>query len=99
MYINDSVRAPMRTGPTNAYRIKRFLKTGDRLAVIGESDDGTYKEVRTSGGTTGWVPSMHLTGTPVASIRLDAAEKKLGAMVAENKELKEKLDNVFQKVV
>ena len=97
-YIDDKVYVPMRSGPSTAYRIiHRGLPTGTKLSVLSKSDDGKFLEVKTSSGKQGWIPVQYLTKTPVAKLLLSDAKKRLAAAEAENKELKERLDNVFQK--
>jgi SH3 domain protein len=97
-YIDDKVYVPMRSGPSNAYRIiHRGLPTGTRLTVMSKSEDGKFLEVKTNSGKQGWIPTQYLSKTPVAKLLLDDANKRVTIAEAENKDLKERLDNVFKK--
>jgi SH3 domain protein len=77
-YISDVVNVPLRSGPTNAYRIiHRGLPSGTQLTVLGTDEEAGFTKVRTVDGTEGWVTSQYLTGEPIARVKLAAAEKRL----------------------
>lgn len=86
-YITDTFNAPLRTGQTNAYRIRLNLVSGTPLNVIEVNPETGYSKVTTKAGTEGWVLSRYLVDTPVAKTLLDQAQKQLAALQKKNKEL------------
>jgi len=87
MYITDSFEAPLRTGQTNAYRIRMNLKSGMPLEVLEVNEESGYSRVTTKAGTEGWVLSRYLVNTPVAKTRLAVAQKQLAKLKEQNKQL------------
>jgi SH3 domain protein len=75
-YVSDELTVPMRSGPSNAYRIIKFLKSGTPLTVIGASDDKEYVEVKIGEDKTGWIATKHIMDIPSGRDRLAAAKKK-----------------------
>jgi len=86
-YISDSFEAPLRTGQTNAYRIRLNLKSGTPLEVLKVNEETGYTQVTTKAGTEGWVLSRYLVNSPVAKTRLAQVQKQLAALKAKNKTL------------
>jgi SH3 domain protein len=83
-YISDVVSVPLRSGPSPAHRIlHRGLPSGTQLTVLEIDDEAGFTRVRTDGGLEGWVTSQHLTGAPIARVKLAAAEKRLQSLKAE----------------
>lgn len=87
LYITDSFRVPMRTGSTNAYRIKAELKTGTAVELLESDADSGYSKVKTSRGTEGWVLTRYLISQPIARARLANAEKKLQQLSEQKQQL------------
>lgn len=87
MYITDSFETPLRTGQTNAYRIRLNLKSGTPLELIEINEESGYSKVTTKAGTEGWVLSRYLVNTPVAKTRLAVAQKQLAKLKEKNKQL------------
>lgn len=87
MYVTDSFEAPLRTGETNAYRIRLNLKSGSPLEVLDVNPESGYSKVVTKGGTEGYILTRYLVNTPIAKHRLAQAQKQLASLKEKNKKL------------
>ncbi len=88
-YVDDKLVIMMRTGMGNQFQIIETLPSGSRLELLGE--EGQYANVRNEAGEEGWVLKQYLTATPVARLRLAAAEKKLQTAQSRSAHLQEQL--------
>ncbi|MCG8537720.1 MAG: TIGR04211 family SH3 domain-containing protein [Pseudomonadales bacterium] len=95
LYIHDSLRVDMRSGPSVEYRIIDFLRSGTQLETIKES--GEWIQVRTR-GKEGWIQSQYTTTTPIARDQLQTALQEIEALKQENGALKQKLSNTQQEL-
>lgn len=85
-YVRDTIYVPLRSGQGSSYRIvHKGLKTGSRLEVLEASEDSGYTKVRTAKGIEGWLQNQYLSFEPVASLKLEAAEKKIANLTEQNK--------------
>lgn len=92
LYITtEQIKIPMRSGTSNQHRILRMLPNGTKMDVLEVNKDAGYTQVRTSGGTEGWVQSQYLANIPSARDRLTSAQKKLAEMELQNNERAAKL--------
>jgi SH3 domain protein len=86
MYISDELTVPLRRGPSNTYKIIHAgLPSGMALEILGEDKDAGFTNVRTPNGTEGWVPTQYLAGEPSAKDKLGVATKRVQALEAELK--------------
>lgn len=88
LYIHDTLRVDMRTGPTTGHRIIDFLPSGTALQVIGEQ--GEWLHVRT-GGKEGWLQAQYTSSEMTARDKLERALREISTLKTENKTLKEEL--------
>lgn len=89
LYVSDKQYIPLRSGPGGDYRIiHRGIPSGTRLTVGRESDDGTWSEITTANGTSGWIRSQYLMSDVPAQVRLTAAETRAQEMTQANDTLK-----------
>ncbi|MBR9912052.1 MAG: TIGR04211 family SH3 domain-containing protein [Gammaproteobacteria bacterium] len=88
VWVADSMYLPLRSGEGNQYRIIANLKTGTSLTLLSPDPNSEWVEVRTNGGTTGFVLSQHLRDTPIAAEQLEAARKELAALRSDYAALK-----------
>lgn len=86
-YVTDEFRAPLRTGQTNAYRIKAELKSGTAVELLQSNAETGYSQIKTSRGTEGWILTRYLVDQPIAQHRLASAQRKLSKAVEQNQEL------------
>jgi SH3 domain protein len=90
MYISDELTVPLRRGPSNGHKIiNAALPSGLSLEVLGEDKAAGFTQVRTPNGTEGWVPTQYLTSQPIARDRLAAATKRIEALEAQLKTVRE----------
>ena len=77
-YISDVLSVPVRSGPSPAHRvIHRGLKSGTRLTILGIDEEAGFTQMRTDGGTEGWVRTQYLSREPIARAKLATAERRL----------------------
>jgi SH3 domain protein len=77
-YISDNLTVPLRSGPSNANRIlHRGLPSGTKLDILARDDDSGFVQIRTDGGTEGWLPAQYLIEEPIARDRLAVANRRI----------------------
>ena len=87
-YVSDKQYIPLRSGPGSEYRIThRGIPSGTRMTIALTSEDGTFAEITTSKGTTGWIRTQYLMEELPAQNKLDAAIKKATDLEEKNKSL------------
>lgn len=86
-YVTDEFRAPLRSGQTNAYRIKAELKSGTAVELVQSNAETGYSQVKTNRGTEGWILTRYLVDQPIARDRLANAQRQLNNSVGEKREL------------
>ncbi len=95
VYISDVLTVPLRSGPSTANRIlHRGLPSGTRLEVLKRDADSGYAQVRTSGGTEGWLPMQYLVSQPIAKDQLQAASRQIQSLEKTVAELRGRLGDV-----
>ncbi len=83
-YISDVLSVPVRSGPSPGHRVvHRGLQSGTRLTILTTDEEAGFTQIRTDGGTEGWVRSQYLVKTPIAKARLAAAQARLQKLQAE----------------
>jgi SH3 domain protein len=87
-YVSDKQYIPLRSGPGSEYRIThRGIPSGTRMTIALTSEDGTFAEITTSKGTTGWIRTQYLMKELPAQNKLDAAIKKAADLEEKNRSL------------
>lgn len=95
LYISDQLTVPLRRGPSNGHKIvNAALPSGMALEVLGEDAGAGFTQVRTPNGTEGWVPTQFLVNQPIAKDRLAAATKRVEALEAQLKSIRENYQDV-----
>lgn len=94
MYISDELTVPVRSGPSNEYRIvHRGLTSGTRMEVLEEDESSGFSRIRTTSGTEGWIRSQYLVSEPIARLKLASAQESLrrarAELAAEQKKVQE----------
>lgn len=60
-YVTDLIYTPIRSGPGGDYRIvNKGLPSGSEVTYFGTTEDGTWAEVETRGGTRGYLRAQYL---------------------------------------
>jgi SH3 domain protein len=90
VYVSDQFTVPLRRGPSNSHRILHAgLPSGTALEVLSEDAAAGFTQVRTSNGTEGWIPTQYLSAQPIARDRLAAADRRVAALEAQLKNLRQ----------
>ncbi|MCA9471922.1 MAG: TIGR04211 family SH3 domain-containing protein [Nitrospirales bacterium] len=77
-YISDELKVPLRSGPSTAHRIlHRGLPSGTQLTILAVDEEEGFTQIRTDGGTEGWLPSQYLVVEPIARHKLTAANRRI----------------------
>lgn len=79
-YVSDDLRINLRTGAGDQFRITKILRSGTRMTVLEESDNGEWVRVQTQTGDEGWVRVQYLQNEPVARDRLAQAEARIAEL-------------------
>ncbi len=96
-YVSDALTVPLRSGPSNAYRIlHRGLPSGTQLEVLQRDADSGFTQIRTSRGTEGWIPDQYLVSEPIAKHKLVAANREIEQLQARLRQHEERLSNLGQ---
>jgi len=78
VYISDALTVPLRSGPSNAYRIlHRGLPSGTSMEVVSRDEESGFTQIRTSRGTEGWIPTQYLVNQAIARERLVVANREI----------------------
>ena len=91
-YISDRLTVPVRSGPSNANRIlHRGLPSGTRLTILARDETSGFVQIRTDGGTEGWLPAQYLVSEPIARDRLVAANRRVDELTETIEKLRSEL--------
>lgn len=79
LYVKDSLDLDLRSGPSNEYRIIKFISSGEHLIVVEDEEltDNRYTKVRTGKGDEGYVLSRFLQSEPIAKEKLIFANREI----------------------
>jgi len=93
-WISDMQLVPLRSGPSNGYRIvSKGLPSGTPLEVLQVDTASGYARVRTANGTEGWVETQYLVSEPVARDKLESAQHRVETL---EQQLKERGKNISE---
>ena len=59
-WVSDRFEVTLRTGPSTSNAIRLMVSSGTELEIIAADAESGYTQVRTGGGTEGWVLSRYL---------------------------------------
>ena len=76
-WVSDEFEITLRTGPSTSNNILLMVGSGTELEVLGRDADAGYTQVRTQGGTEGWVLSRYLMSEPSAREQLETLTSQL----------------------
>jgi len=83
VWVSDQFEVMLRTGPSTSNAIQLMVDSGTELEILGEDADAGYTQVRTGGGTEGWVLSRYLMPEPSAREQLATLTQQLTSANAE----------------
>lgn len=92
-YVSDELSINMRRGPGTGYRITQLLDAGQQLETL--SEDSGWTQIRTPGGSTGYVLTRFLSEEPAARTRIDAMQEQTQKLKSENADLKSELSEAL----
>ena len=96
-YVTDILYITLRTGPGDEFKVLKALKTGTKLELIEENDDG-YSRVTTESGEEGWARTKYLVDEPVAMLQLVELQSKMDSLMKEYDELKSRSSSSREKI-
>ena len=105
MHVRDQIYIPFRSGPSNEYRIIRFLPTGAKLETkrpaaetIEQFGEDTLENwiFGTHGNEEGWVEAQYMIEDPPARMRIGDVEDELASARDEVATLEQKLADTKQ---
>lgn len=76
-WVSDEFEITLRTGPSTSNNILLMVGSGTELEILGRDADAGYTQVRTQGGTEGWVLSRYLMSEPSAREQLETLTGQL----------------------
>ncbi len=80
-YVSDTLYVQLRGGPSTEYRSLKVLPSGEHLTYL--SEEGDFTQVKTSGGTEGWVSTQYLSDEPIAREKLKDALSEIESLKAQ----------------
>ena len=69
-WVSDEFEVTLRTGPSTSNAIELMVSSGTQLQILDEDPEAGYTQVRTNGGTEGWVLTRYLMDEPSAREQL-----------------------------
>ncbi|MBN4078441.1 TIGR04211 family SH3 domain-containing protein, partial [Gammaproteobacteria bacterium AH-315-C21] len=90
-YVSDNLDITLRRGQGTGFQILRALKSGTVLEVLQTEAESGYSQVRTPGGTEGWVLTRFLMKEPSARAQLNAAKSRAANFEAKHNALSEQI--------
>jgi len=87
-YVTDTLYITLRSGPGDEFKVLKALKTGTKLVVVEENDDG-YSLVTTDSGEEGWARSKYLVNEPIAILKLIDLKSDMAVLKKEYDDLKQ----------
>lgn len=76
-WVTDQFEITLRSGPSTSNSIELMLSSGRELEVLERDAETGYTQVRTSGGTEGWVLTRYLMSEPSAREQLQRLSSQL----------------------
>ena len=94
-YVVDPLIITMRSGQSTQHQILRTWPSNTPLEILETGEQ--YSKARGPDGTEGWVLNQYITAKPTSKLLLEAAEKKLAKVEAENARFKTELTELKNK--
>ena len=96
-YVTDILYITLRSGPGDEFKVLKAMKTGTKLEIVEQNDDG-YSLVTTESGQEGWARTKYLVDEPVAMLKLVDLQAAMKSLKSEFSELKTKNANSKKKI-
>ena len=80
-WISDELTVPLRSGPSNEYRIVHAgLPSGTEFEVLTTDEASGFSQIRTERGTEAWIRTRYLSDEPIAKLKLAAANEQVAKL-------------------
>lgn len=76
-WVSDEFEITLRSGPSTSNAIELMISSGTELEVLERDAESGYTQVRTQGGTEGWVLTRYLMREPSAREQLETLTSQL----------------------
>lgn len=93
-WVSDEFEITLRTGPSTSNAIQLMLSSGTELTVLDVDADAGYTQVRTGGGTEGWVLTRYLMNEPSAREQLETLSAQLTSANTRGSSLDTQLEGI-----
>jgi len=93
-WVSDQFEIMLRTGPSTSNAIQLMVGSGTRLDVLERDAESGYSQVRTPGGTEGWVLTRYLMGEPAAREQLEQLTSELTSANAQGSSMGSQLNAI-----
>ena len=93
-WVSDRFEVTLRTGPSTSNAIRLMVSSGTELEIIEQDAESGYAQVRTGGGTEGWVLSRYLMDEPPAREQLATLTGELTDAKSHGNSLNSQLDAI-----
>ena len=93
-WVSDEFEVTLRTGPSTGNAIQLMISSGTELEIIGVDGEGDYTQVRTAGGTEGWVLTRYLMAEPSARQQLVTLTQQLTSANSDGASMGSQLDAI-----
>ena len=90
-WVTDQFEITLRSGPSTSNAIQLMIGSGTRLEVLQRDPDTGYTQVRTAGGTEGWVLTRYLMNEASAREQLQNLTSQLTSAQSQGSSLNSQL--------
>jgi SH3 domain protein len=96
-WVTDEFEITLRSGPSTSNAIELMVSSGTELEVLARDADTGYTQVRTQGGTEGWVLTRYLMREPSAREQLETLTSQLTNANSRGTSLNSQLEAIREK--
>jgi SH3 domain protein len=96
VYVTDNINLSLRSEESERGKVIKLLPTGTSLTVVSENKKTGFSRVRLENGQEGYFPTRNLMKDPPSRFQLEAVNKNMGSLQAENTRLKSELESLKQ---
>lgn len=90
-WLSDQLPLDLRSGNSNRYRVIKMLHPGTKVTVLKVDEKAGFTQVRTAGGTRGWVNNSYLMNEPAAREQLTEARDLIAKLTNDSQPIRAQL--------
>jgi SH3 domain protein len=90
-WMSDQLPLDLRSGNSNRYRVIKMLNPGTQVTVLKVDQKAGFTQVRTAGGTRGWVNNSYLMNEPTAREQLVEAKDLIAKLTNDSQPIQAQL--------